>query len=115
MKRVLEGASVQGKTVVGLSHYPLVCGFPTPLHCVPDHQRNEILPLFANLEEINSLVLKYRVPLVLSGHVHTYERSFPFAAGYISGNRESSSYSFDEKEPIFIQVIDGVGGSNEGL
>lgn len=73
------------------------------------------MPLFVNLKDINTLVLKYRIPLMLSGHVHTYERSYPFIAGYRSKNREKNSYTFEEKEPFYIQVVEGVGGSKDGV
>lgn len=60
-------------------------------------------------------MLKYRIPLMLSGHVHTYERSYPFISGYRSKNREKSSYIFDEKDPFYIQVVEGVSGSKDGV
>lgn len=52
---------------------------------------------------------------MLSGHVHTYERSYPFIAGYRSKNREKSNYTFDEKDPFYIQVVEGVSGSKDGI
>jgi hypothetical protein len=52
---------------------------------------------------------------MLSGHVHTYERTYPFIAGYRSKNREKYNYTFDEQNPFYIQVIDGVCGSNNGI
>lgn len=55
------------------------------------------------------------MPLVLSGHIHTYERTYPFIAGYRSKNREKFNYTFDEANPFFIQVVDGVAGSNGGI
>ena len=61
-----------GKNLIVLSHYPLVCGIAAVEHCIPDPKFNEILPLYVNLKGFYDLVLKYNVPLVLSGHVHTY-------------------------------------------
>jgi hypothetical protein len=36
LKVILEKARTEKKTIIGLSHYPLICGFPTPGHCIPD-------------------------------------------------------------------------------
>ena len=60
-------------------------------------------------------MLKHRIPLMLSGHVHTYERSYPLIAGYRSKSREQSNYAFDENEPFYIQVVEGVSGSKDGV
>jgi Icc-related predicted phosphoesterase len=88
LKPILKKAREEGKTILGLSHYPLVCGYPTKGHCIPDERYGEVLPLYTNLKDFYTLILKYQVPLVLSGHVHTYERTFPFTSGYRSKQRD---------------------------
>lgn len=45
--------------------------------------------------------------------MHEYERTYPLISGYRSKSRETNRYVFDEE--WFIQVVEGVGGSNDGL
>jgi hypothetical protein len=36
IKPYLKQAYSEGKTIIALSHYPLICGFPSPNHCLPN-------------------------------------------------------------------------------
>lgn len=67
---------------IALSHYPLVCSYPTSEHCVPHHKFKEFMPLYVNLHSYYDLLLDYKVPLMLAGHIHTYERSHKLLRGY---------------------------------
>lgn len=58
--------------IIAVTHYPLICSYPSVEHCIPDPDRNETKPLFANLKHFYESILDYPVPLLLSGHVHTY-------------------------------------------
>lgn len=52
---------------------------------------------------------------MLSGHVHTYERTYPLISGYRTKEKEpkeKSRYVYDGE--FFVQVVEGVSGSNDG-
>ena len=68
--------------MIAASHYPMICGYPTEVHCIPDKKYHEILPLYVNLQEHFNTLLDYKVLLHLSGHIHTYERSHKILRGY---------------------------------
>jgi len=78
----LKKGKKSGKVIVALSHYPIVCSYPTPEHCIPDKNYKEFMPLYVNLQQHFNALIDYRVPLVLSGHIHTYERTHPLTKGY---------------------------------
>lgn len=72
------------------------------------------MPLYINLKGFYDAVLKFNVSLVLSGHVHTYERTFPMSVGYRVNTSEMHTY-LKNKQNFFIQVIEGCSGSNDGI
>jgi len=55
-------------------------------------------------------MIKYQIPLILSGHVHTYERSYPMLEGYKIYSTNKTEYNYDKKR-FFVQVVDGSAGS----
>ena len=71
-EKVLEKASKLNKTIVALSHYPIICGYPTSKFCLQNDEMNQVLPYYVNLGRYYNQMIKYQVPLILSGHVHTY-------------------------------------------
>lgn len=73
-----------------------------------------MLPLYINLKGFYDAVLKFNVSLVLSGHVHTYERTFPMLTGYRTKTSEQSIYNQRDYN-FFIQIIEGCSGSNDGI
>ena len=73
-----------------------------------------MLPLYINLKGFYDAVLKFNVSLVLSGHVHTYERTFPMLTGYRTKTSEQSNYNQMDYN-FFIQIIEGCSGSNDGI
>ncbi|KAG0166853.1 hypothetical protein DFQ30_006647 [Apophysomyces sp. BC1015] len=56
---------------------------------------------------LEDLLLKYKVDVYLSGHVHNYERTYPVAKGLTT----STSY---HNAPSFFQLLVGNGGQPEG-
>ena len=62
-------------------------------------------------------MIDYGVPLVLSGHIHTYERTHPLIKGYkYKIMHDNHTYFFNETEYSYlIQVVDGVAGSDREL
>ena len=113
----LERGSKNDQVLIALSHYPMVCSYPSSEHCIPDEKYNEFLPLYVNLQEHFNTLLDYHVPLHLAGHVHTYERSHKLLRGYkYSMIDKSDEIEWNRsQESFFVQVIDGVAGSDEDL
>ncbi|KAI8378248.1 Metallo-dependent phosphatase-like protein [Choanephora cucurbitarum] len=56
---------------------------------------------------LEDILLKHRVDVYYSGHVHNYERTFPVA----KGKRSSTSY---HNPPSFFQIVIGNAGQPEG-
>ena len=95
----------------------MVCSYPSSEHCIPNEKYNEFMPLYVNLQEHFNTLLDYKVPLHLAGHLHTYERSHKILRGYkYSEIDNSEEIIWDRsKESFFIQVVDGVAGSDAEL
>lgn len=58
------------------------------------------------------------IPLVISGHVHVYERSYPLISNYRTLSKEKHHYISNNSptsEHFFIHVIEGVSGNNDGI
>ncbi|TYZ68774.1 hypothetical protein PybrP1_001879 [[Pythium] brassicae (nom. inval.)] len=72
---------------------------------------DEALPVQKAFEE---LFIKYKVDLVVSGHVHAYERHLPIARSkpVLSGVSSDRKTYAAPKAPVY--VISGASGSNEG-
>jgi len=56
-----------------------------------------------------SLLLKYNVDMYISGHVHSYSRTYPIA---VNGTSFTTSY-VAPKSPVYLNV--GCGGNEDGL
>jgi len=53
----LKQSENNNKIIIGITHYPLICSYPCVKHCIPDPNRNETMPLYANLKQHYSLML----------------------------------------------------------
>ncbi|KAF7731024.1 hypothetical protein EC973_001070 [Apophysomyces ossiformis] len=89
-----------------------------PVYCSSDNEdcswRSELIRDGVQSNDTNSrwggledLLLKYKVDIYLSGHVHNYERTYPVAKGL----RTSTIY---HNAPSFFQLLIGNGGQPEG-
>lgn len=94
-EEVLRNAASLDKTIIALSHYPIICGYPTSKFCLPNEETGQILPFYANLGRYYNQMIKYQIPLILSGHVHTYERSYPMLEGYKIYSKNLSEYNYN--------------------
>lgn len=85
--------------IVAVGHRPLYCSSGSD-NCLID------APIFRG--DIEALLLKYNVDLVLTGHRHNYERTFPV----FNGVPTATNYS-NPQAPVY--VVAGIGGCKEGL
>lgn len=51
-----------------------------------------------NLQDHFNTILNYDVPLVLTGHVHTYERSHRLLRGYRYKNMPENNHTIYDKD-----------------
>ena len=90
-------------------HHPLYCSMPD----TPDFRCDKGAEMLRkNLENILAF---FKVDLIIAGHVHWYERSFPVFQSHI----DKSSASLDLKtftNPKYpIHLVCGTGGPSEGV
>uniref|UniRef100_K3WND8 Purple acid phosphatase n=1 Tax=Globisporangium ultimum (strain ATCC 200006 / CBS 805.95 / DAOM BR144) TaxID=431595 RepID=K3WND8_GLOUD len=95
----------------------LIVGMHRPLYTICTSSKagastGEALPVQKAFEE---LFIKYKVDLVVSGHVHGYERQYPIAHSQpvLDGVSSDSATYMSPKAPVYI--ISGAPGSPEGL
>ena len=88
----------------------LIANFHRPMYCVGDGEcdfTNKYSTVSRLQEEAEALFLKYHVNLVLSGHVHTYQRSFPV----YNNTRTADNY---ESPTAPVYILQGASGNREG-
>jgi len=61
------------------------------------------------LTELEDLIAKFKVDLVLTGHMHCYERTWPTYNGTVIGSTTNSTYFEDPAAPIYI--VQGTAGA----
>lgn len=84
----------------------VVIHFHRPLYC---SNSNRCTDKGGDLlrSEIEDILLKYQVNLVIAGHVHSYERTYPMY--------QSQATSFDYEAPTApVYILQGASGNREG-
>ncbi|GMG16561.1 unnamed protein product [Phytophthora fragariaefolia] len=97
----------------------LIVGMHRPMYtirsCHADGKPNNDYDALSVQEAFEALFVKYKVDLVLQGHVHAYERQYPVANGNVvihGVSKDDATYS-NPKAPVY--VISGSAGGPEGL
>ncbi|KAE8878346.1 hypothetical protein PF008_g27732 [Phytophthora fragariae] len=97
----------------------IIVGMHRPMYtirsCGPDGVPNNDYEARNVQEAFEELFIKYKVDLVLQGHVHTYERLYPTAnnSAIMDGvSRDNKTYE-NPQAPVY--VITGTAGGPEGL
>ncbi|KAE8965857.1 hypothetical protein PF011_g28140 [Phytophthora fragariae] len=97
----------------------IIVGMHRPMYtirsCGPDGVPNNDYEARNVQEAFEELFIKYKVDLVLQGHVHTYERFYPTAnnSAIMDGvSRDNKTYE-NPQAPVY--VITGTAGGPEGL
>ncbi|POM75576.1 Calcineurin-like phosphoesterase [Phytophthora palmivora] len=97
----------------------IVVGMHRPMYtirsCDADGKPNNNFEALNVQEAFEKLFMKYKVDLVLQGHVHAYERQYPTANGsaVMDGVSDDDAIYTDPKAPVY--VISGSAGGPEGL
>jgi acid phosphatase type 7 len=90
--------------IVVVSHRPFYCSASRKSDCVDNA---------AILREYcEDLFHKYHVDLVISGHVHSYERTFPVYQGNVTNGADRSAYD-NPSAPVYL--LNGSAGCKEQL
>ncbi|KAI9261716.1 Metallo-dependent phosphatase-like protein [Sporodiniella umbellata] len=93
--------------IIFLTHHPIYCSTPS-LDCSLKAKRVREGPgLFHRSGGLEEVLLRHKVDLYMSGHVHNYERTYPVANGKVT----SKSY---DNPPSMFQLVIGNGGQPEG-
>lgn len=88
----------------------LVVYLHRPLYCSSSHKICvEQAPHYRSM--IEALLQEYQVDLVLTGHVHNYERTWPVYNATVVGECESTSAFVRPKAPIYGVI--GTGGNHD--
>lgn len=95
--------------IVLITHHPVYCSADSE-DCTSKAALIRDGPLTADNKThwggLEELLLKYKVDVYVSGHVHNYERTYPVAQGKVA----STSY---HNAPSYMEVIVGNGGQPE--
>ncbi|KAJ8527468.1 hypothetical protein ON010_g14794 [Phytophthora cinnamomi] len=97
----------------------LVVGMHRPMYtirsCDADGKPNNDFEALNVQEAFEALLIKYKVDLVLQGHVHAYERQYPVANGsaVMHGVSKDATTYKNPQAPVY--VISGSAGGPEGL
>ncbi|GAA5815790.1 hypothetical protein MFLAVUS_009305 [Mucor flavus] len=95
--------------IILLTHHPIYCSIissdcTTKASMIRDGITDGNNKTWGGLEKI---LLKHRVDIYMSGHVHNYERTYPVS----NNKRVSTSY---HNAPSFFQIVIGNAGQPEG-
>ncbi|OWZ20145.1 hypothetical protein PHMEG_0005485 [Phytophthora megakarya] len=97
----------------------IFCIYHTPMYtirsCDMDGKPNNDFEALNVQQAFENLFTKYKVDLVLQGHVHAYERQYPTANGsaVMDGVSKDDATYTNPKAPVY--VISGSAGGPEGL
>ncbi|ORY93554.1 Metallo-dependent phosphatase-like protein [Syncephalastrum racemosum] len=96
--------------IVVITHHPLYCSSQGS-DCTTTAKMLREGPLKADNvtrhDGLEPILLKHKVDMLLTGHVHNYERTYPVA----NDSRTAESY---KNAPSYMQVITGNAGQPEG-
>ncbi|KAG1467160.1 hypothetical protein G6F56_004568 [Rhizopus delemar] len=94
--------------IIVMTHHPMYCSIASS-DCTTNAEKIRNGPGFNSQSGggIEDILLKHKVDIYMSGHVHNYERTYPVA----HGNLTSTSY---HNAPSFFQLVIGNAGQPEG-
>lgn len=87
----------------------IILGAHRPFYCSSTFEFHEQTPLALALEE---LLVKYRVDIVQTGHVHAYERTWPLYKGKAYKDGSDANHYIKPKYPVY--VVQGTAGALMG-
>jgi len=80
-----------------------------PFYCSNDFEYSDHIPGAGLLAALETVLRQYQVDLTLTGHVHSYERTYPVFNGTVIGNITNTHLFVNPQATI--HVVQGVGGA----
>jgi len=81
-----------------------------PFYCSNDFKYSSHIQGQGLLGALETILKQYQVDLTLTGHVHSYERTFPVYNGTVIGNFTNTTNQFTNPQAT-IHIVQGVGGA----